>query len=57
MLVRLWNFVEADLTNTDELRPYMDYWIRLTSGQMKDWHTPENRSKHTWRSDAGENRG
>lgn len=41
MLVRLWNFVEAGLISVDELRPYMDYWIELVSGQKPDWHTPE----------------
>jgi hypothetical protein len=41
MLVMFWNFIEAGLINTDELRPYMQYWIRLISGQNTDWHTPQ----------------
>jgi len=41
MLVMFWNFIEADLVNCDELRPYMQYWIRLVSGQVTDWHSPQ----------------
>ena len=41
MLVRLDNFVEARLINVAELRPYVGYWIRLISGNMPGWHTPE----------------
>jgi hypothetical protein len=42
MLVMFWNFIEAGLISTAELRPYMQYWIRLISGQMTDWHTPQS---------------
>lgn len=42
MLVRLWNFVDAGLINTDELRPYIQYWIKLISTRMPNcWHEPE----------------
>lgn len=43
MLVMFSNFIEARLISTDELRPYMQYWIDLISGQMKNvtWHPPE----------------
>jgi hypothetical protein len=41
MLVMFWNFIDAGLISRDELRPYMQYWIRLISGQMTDWHTSQ----------------
>jgi hypothetical protein len=41
MLVRLENFVEARLISIAELRPYMSYWIRLISGHMPGWHSPD----------------
>ena len=41
MLVRLSAFVEAKLIRTEELRPYLEYWITLISGKKPDWHTPE----------------
>lgn len=40
MLVTFWNFIEAGLISSDELRPYMQYWIRLVSGQVTDVHSP-----------------
>ena len=41
MLVRLSDFVEADLISVDELRPYLQYWIKLISGNKRGWHSPE----------------
>jgi hypothetical protein len=41
MLVRLANFEEAGLIRIEEVRPYLDYWIRLIAGQAPSPHGPE----------------
>jgi hypothetical protein len=41
MLVRLSAFVDANLIQTEELRPYLEYWTTLISGKKYEWHTPE----------------
>jgi len=40
-LVRFENFVEAKLIDVEELRPYLQYWIRLITGDMPDRHPAE----------------
>jgi hypothetical protein len=43
MLVRLFTFVKARLISTEELRPYVIYWIRIMNGDLPQWHTAEFR--------------
>ena len=39
-LVMFQNFIEARLISVDELRPYMNYWLRSISGETRQ-HTPQ----------------
>jgi len=39
-LDRLQTFIEAKLISIDELRPYIDYWLKAMSGQTQQ-HPPE----------------
>jgi len=41
MLGMFWNFIDARLISKAELEPYIQYWIRLVSGEMTGWHGPQ----------------